>query len=107
MTLSVAARISIRRQFNAGVPHLDIAVSYGISVAMVLLIGNHRDQRGRVIRSAEPYQPPKPKDWKTARPAEDRIRRGEPCRSTGCEGTVERGSYCGHCAASIYAPRAA
>lgn len=105
MNLSPAHRNRIRREFAAGVPHTEIAESYGISVALVLLIGNHRDERGRVVRAAEPYQPKLMGG--TARPVEARVRRGEACRTPECSGTVERGSYCRACAERLYVPREA
>lgn len=97
----------IRSQYDFGIPHLEIAESYGISVAKVLLIANHRDAAGRVRRKAEPYKPQTYMDLRTARPAEDRIRRGEACRSPGCNLVVEHGSYCAEHGRLIYRPRVA
>lgn len=105
MSLSIPARISIRRQFNAGVPHMEIAEAFGVSVAQVLLIANHRDAAGRVRRKAEPLPGLRDRDWKQARPAEDRIGRGEACRFPDCVSKVCRGSYCAEHGRLIYRPR--
>jgi len=107
--LSLSDRRSISRQCGAGIPAEQIAKDYGIKAAHVLRIDMaERDKAAVRNRVAEPsYQPPKPKDWKSARPPEDRVRRGEPCRTPECSGVVERGSYCSECAGRLYAPQRA
>jgi len=106
--LTLADHRSISRQVAAGVPLPEIAAEFGISVRDVMRIDRREREKQTVRRRmAEPLPGLKALDWKTARPAEDRIRRGESCRSIGCEGTVERGSYCLAHAALLYAPRAA
>lgn len=93
---------AISRQCAAGVPVAEIAAEFGISVAQVL----HIDavEQVRKANSRRPtYQAPQPRDWRTARPAVDRVRRGEPCRTPECSETVERGSYCAHCRLIVYA----
>jgi len=98
---------AISRQCAAGVPHIDIAAEFGITPAQVLLIDRMQQSRRSVRRVAEPYQAPKPVDWKTARPAVERLRTGDTCRAPDCCGRIERGSYCGHHASLFYVPRAA
>lgn len=101
---------AIARQCAVGVPHSEIAKEFGITVSDVLRIDAKQREIQAIAarrRKAEPLPGLKALDWKTTRPAEDRIRRGEPCRAPNCAGTVERGSYCGHCAPLMYAPRAA
>lgn len=97
----------IARQCALGVPVDEIAAEFGLTVAQVLRIDQREQARRASRRVAEPLPGLKALDWKTARPAEDRIRRGEACRSPGCVGKVERGSYCGCHSALVYQPRAA
>ena len=107
MTVSLADRRAISRQLSAGIGHLDVALEFGIRVRDVQRI--ELAERRKLIkpRVAEPLPSLRSIDWKTARPPEARVRRGETCRTPKCSGTVERGSYCGHCAALVYAGRAA
>jgi hypothetical protein len=99
----------ISRLRGYGVSHEEIAQQFGITPAEVEKIDRQEKARAKVRagRVAEPLPGLKALDWKTTRPPEDRVRRGEPCRSPGCEGTVERGSYCLAHAALLYAARAA
>jgi len=93
---------AISRQCAMGIPISEIAAEFGISVAQALHI-DAVEQSRKANRPRVQYQAPKPRDWRTARPAVDRVRRGEPCRTPECSETVERGSYCAHCRLIVYA----
>ncbi len=77
---------SISRQRPAGVPHADIAAEFGITVAQVEQIDRLERARQASRRVAEPYQAPKLADWRTARPAVERVQAGDfACRAPdGC-----------------------
>lgn len=109
MTLSSSHRRSIMRQCAAGIPTSEIAAAFDISVHDVQRIDSAEQRKVLAYRRrvAEPYRPPELKDWRTARPAEERVRSGDCCRFPDCVSKVCRGSYCAEHGRLIYRPRAA
>lgn len=109
MTLSSSHRRSIMRQCAAGVPASEIAAAFDISVHDVQRIDSAEQRKVLAYRRrvAEPIPGLKERDWKSARPAEERVRSGDCCRFPDCVSKVCRGSYCAEHGRLIYRPRAA
>lgn len=98
---------AISRQCGLGVSHLAIAAEFNMSVRDVQRIDNRERARRAARRTAEPLPGLRELDWRSARPAEDRIRRGEACRFPECMSTVFKGSYCEAHGKLVYRPRVA
>lgn len=111
MTLSSSHRRSIMRQCAAGVPVEQVAAAFELTVAQVQWIDAQEVEKSlNRRRVAEPLPGLKERNWKTARPAEERMRGGDfTCKAPdGCGERAERhSSYCGFHHRLFHKPRAA